>query len=293
MGHQHHPARGGPREVAEEVHHLNLERGVEARGGLVEEEQARPVQQLRAHPHPLALTAREVSDAGAPVGLEGQLGQHAVHGGAHVAGVDARETQAGGVRQGLVHREQRMHDLVLGHVAHVGQPGGHRLSVEGHAARAGTAHARQRAKQGGLARAALPDDGHQLARADRQRHGLEDVLAVATHGDARGLEAQSRPLVPGGEARSVEAQAVRADLDERPVLDHGATDRPAVELRAALGVEVAQLELAAARHHRRVEARDPGAPQHHVVAVGPPEGQLAALEGDDHLVLLSLPGHGE
>ena len=117
--HQHHAAGVG--QLAQHRHHLPVQRRVQARGRLVEDQQRRTGQQLQRHRGALALTAGELVDAGVAVLGHLEFLEHlrddlfAV-----VLGGVRRQPQFGGVHQRLVDGQLAVHDVVLRHHADPG-----------------------------------------------------------------------------------------------------------------------------------------------------------------------------
>ena len=111
--HQHHATGVG--QLPQHRHDLQVQRGVQARGRLVEDQQRRPGEQFECHRGALALAAGELVDPG--VGVLGQpqfleyLGDDLFAVG--LAGV-GRQPQFGGVAQRLVDGQLAVHDVVLG-----------------------------------------------------------------------------------------------------------------------------------------------------------------------------------
>ena len=71
----------------------------------------------------------------------------------------------------------------------------------------GRRHPGERLHQRRLARAALADDRHELARLEPSVVWLQDLLVLDRDRDALGVEAQRAPLVAGDERRAVEDRA--------------------------------------------------------------------------------------
>lgn len=171
-------------QFAQDAHHLALSAGVEARGGFIQEEKPRPRQEFGADAHALGLPAAQSLDLNIFALAETERFQHF-----HDAflplvrsGV-GREAQARRVVQRLVNRQLFVDGVVLRHVAEVGavrieiaiQVG----AVDQHGAIGGGAEAIQCIEEGGFARTADANDGHELARADRERDVLEQIEPLA------------------------------------------------------------------------------------------------------------------
>ena len=111
--HDHHAAGVG--QLPQHHHDLVVQRRIQARGRLVEDQQGRPGEQLEGHRGAFALTAGQLVDPG--VGVLGQV-EFLEYlrddlGAVGFAGV-GRQPQFGGVAQRLVHRQLAVHDVVLG-----------------------------------------------------------------------------------------------------------------------------------------------------------------------------------
>ena len=102
--HEHHAAGVG--ELAQHRHHLPVQRGVQAGGRLVEDQQRRPGQQFQRHRRALALTAGQLVDAGVAGAWSSRVPRApACHDlVAVVLGGVRRQPQLGGVHQRLLAR---------------------------------------------------------------------------------------------------------------------------------------------------------------------------------------------
>ena len=110
--HEHHATGVG--QLAQHRHDLVVQRRVQARGRLVEDQQRRPGEQFQRHRGAFALAAGQLVDPG--VGVLGQL-EFLEHlrddlGAVGFAGV-GRQPQFGGVAQRLVDRQLAVHHVVL------------------------------------------------------------------------------------------------------------------------------------------------------------------------------------
>ena len=114
--HDHHAAGVG--QLAQHRHDLVVQRRIQTRRRLVEDQQGRPGEQLECDRGPFALTTGQLVDPG--IGVFGQvefvdyLGDDL--GAVGFCGV-GRQPQFGGVAQRLVNRELAVHDVVLGNHA--------------------------------------------------------------------------------------------------------------------------------------------------------------------------------
>ena len=110
-------------QLAQELHHLRLEPGIEARGGLVEEQQAGPAQELGRDPDPLPLPARKRADAGIGMRLEPRSSSaRSTAASISSSPVSAGSRSAPSSASDSLHAQVRVDDLVLGQVADVGEP---------------------------------------------------------------------------------------------------------------------------------------------------------------------------
>ena len=173
-----------------------------------------------------------------------------------------------------------MDDVVLGHVADVGQATREVLAVERDPATARPRDSGERLEQRALAGAALADDRHQLAGLDRDRRRGEDRLVLDADLDLGRVEPQRAVIVAGEERVAVEDEPVGPDPDLGPGLESSARRQLAVQARAVARAEVGQLDAVALAHHLGVEARDVRVGQHDVVGAVAPDRQPIALEGD-------------
>ena len=120
--HKHHPAGVG--EPAQHRHHLTVQRWVQARGRLVEDQQRRAGQQLHRHRRPLALTTGKLVDPGLLVLGQLELVEDALDDlPAILGGRVRRQPQLGRVLERVLQRQLPVHDVVLGHHS---DPGTHR-----------------------------------------------------------------------------------------------------------------------------------------------------------------------
>ena len=111
----------GVGELAQHRHDLAVQRGVQARGRFVEDQQRRAGQQLERDRGALALAAGELVDAGVEVLGHLEFFEHLVDDLLAVGlGGVGRQPQFGGVHQGLADGELAVHDVVLRHHADSG-----------------------------------------------------------------------------------------------------------------------------------------------------------------------------
>jgi hypothetical protein len=174
--HQHHAAGVG--ELAQHQHDLTVQRGVQTRRRLIEQQQRRLGEQLERHRRAFALPAGELVHPG--VGVFGQV-EFLEHLGDDLgpfllAGV-GRQPQLGGVAQRLVHGQLAVHDVVLRDhpdpAAHGGVFGVDVMALEGDRAGAGAGVSRDQPRQRGLAGAGATDDRGQRAGPGGQRNVVQ------------------------------------------------------------------------------------------------------------------------
>ena len=114
----HHDHAAGIGELAQHRHHLAVQRGIQARGGLVEDQQRRTGQQFHRHRGAFALATGEPVDSCLRVRRQLEFVEHLRD---HLApillGGVRRQPQLGRVAQRLLDGELAMHDVVLRHHA--------------------------------------------------------------------------------------------------------------------------------------------------------------------------------
>ena len=111
--HDHHPAGVG--QLAQHHHDLVVQRRIQTRCRLVEDQQRRPGQQLERDRRPFALPTGQLVHPG--IGVLGQVELFEDVGddlGAIALGGVGWQPQFGGVAQRLVDRQLAVHDVVLG-----------------------------------------------------------------------------------------------------------------------------------------------------------------------------------
>ncbi len=280
MGHERDAARL-VRELPEERHHPGLEPRIHPGGGLVQEEQAGTPQQLTRDAGAAPLAAGERVHPRAGVLVERQLVEDALDGGIDLLGGGVLgQPQARGEAERLPHLEQPVDDVLLRHVADVGEAVGERLAVDFDGTRRRRVHAGQHLQERGLAGAALADDRHQLPRLERRRGRREDLLLPGAHGHPARLEPKRADLAARDQAVAVEDQPVGPDADDGAVRELGALDQVAVDPGAVARVEVDDLHLPVADQQLGVEARHVRVGQDQVVRGVAADGEPHALEPD-------------
>ena len=239
-----------------------LEARVEAGRRLVEEQQARPAEQLGRDARPACAARPTASRSGSrrarssPSSSRTRCDRRLDVGPARVV----RQPQPRGVAQRLAHGQLAVDDLVLGQVADVGEPGRDRLAADRDRPAGRVGDAGERLDQRRLAGAALADDRDELAGLDRERRAARICLSLTSHRDALGVQPQRAPLARRDEAGAVEDQPVRADPDLRARRRPGAaaTSSP-FDARAVARAEVAELDdPAVSARPRRGSARRSG-----------------------------------
>lgn len=224
-------------EVAQHVHHRAVHAGVEAGGGLVQEEQGGLGEQFQGDGDAFALSAGEAVDGLVGALFEAEFTDHLVDPGlAFGLGGVLWEAQFGGVGEGAPDGELGVQDVVLGDesdaAAQFGVVAVEVAPVVEDGAPVGGAQAGQCAEQGGLAGSAGAHDGEQAFHADREGDPVEEGLAPVVDGDGEVLDVEGDlsgvdellELVPD------EAEDGVADADD-VALGEGAAPRTAVPLR--------------------------------------------------------------
>ena len=191
------------------------------------------------------------------------------------------EPQSSGVLERLRDGEIRMDDLVLGQIPDVGQPCADGLAIDGDRATRWGCDAGERLEQRRLARAALADEGDELAGLDAERRLGQDLLFSHAHRHALGVESQRALLGAGDEGRPVEDEPVRSDAHLGARLQQCRAHELAVDPRAVARAEVADRDAIFQAGHLRVEARDVRVLQNHVVGPVSPQGEVLLGELDD------------
>ena len=174
-------------EVIEGLLHKVFALGVKGRGGLVENEDGRILENGARYADALPLTARQVAAAVAYVGVKLLFGGHD-----KVVGIGNLSRLDYFLLRGILHTEGDVvietvvkQNSLLVHIAHEGAQVvlGHLTDVDAVDADAALVHiveARQQVGQRGLARAALPHERHRLALRYGERHVVNHAfLAIA------------------------------------------------------------------------------------------------------------------
>ena len=208
--HQHHATGVG--QLPQHRHDLPVQRGVQAGGGLVEDQQRRPGQQFERHRRALALPAGQLVDPGVEVlghlELFENLGDDLFAVG--LRGV-RRQPQLGGVHQGLPDGELAVHHVVLrDHADSASQRGVFGVDVVAFEAdragcRMGVTGDQSRERR--LACTRRSDDGRQHARSRGQRDVVQQCLVAldgprdAVHFEAAGRGSRPRSRCGGPACR--------------------------------------------------------------------------------------------
>lgn len=183
------------REVAQHVHHRAVHAGVEAGGGLVQEEQGRLGEQFQGDGDAFALAAGEAVDGQVGALFEAEFTDHLVDPGlAFGLGGVLREAQFGGVGEGAPDGELGVQDVVLRDeadtAAQLGVVAVEVAPVVQDGAPVGGAQAGQCAEQGGFAGSAGAHDGEQAFGTDREGDLVEEGLAAAVDDDGEVLHVE-------------------------------------------------------------------------------------------------------
>ena len=246
-------------EAAEQLHDVAVHARVEARGGLVQEDQRRLGEELQGHRDALALAAGEGGDLLLLVDVQLELAQHLVDALlALVLGGVGGEAQLGRVLQRLLDGQLLVQDVVLRDqtdaLAQLGELLVQVPVVVEDVALVGGPVAGERLEQGGLSGARGADDRDEGLLGDAEGDVLEDVLAAVDRdgqvaggeGDVTGVDELFEPVADDAEGRVADADDVvagraadAAALGDRLAVDVGAVVRAEVaDLHAAVGGRV-------------------------------------------------------
>ena len=177
-------------EVVEGFLHQVLTLGVERRGGLVEDEDGRVLEDGSGNAYALPLAAREFAATVANVGVKSLLGCHD-----EVVGIGNARCLLHLLARGVLHSKgdvvvERVveENRLLVHVAHEGTKLCHAVvaqihTVDGDAALVHVVESRQQVGNSCLSRATLPHECHRLATGDVDAHAVDypSVLVAEAH----------------------------------------------------------------------------------------------------------------
>ena len=263
-------------ELAQHLHHLLVQRGVQSGRRLVEHEQRRTGQQLQCDRRTFALPARQLVDAGVRVRRQLEFLEHLRdHALPVLLGGVRRHPQFRRVAQRLVDGELPMHDVVLRNHA---DPGAHRrvlgvdvVRFEQHRTAVRPRAARDHVQQRGLARTRRADHRGQRGRLDGERNTVQQC-AIACDGQADVAHLEATGLVGGFDATDeiavLEHKVDVADRDDVVLPQRRVLDAMAVDERAIGAVGVLYLHTFWRRHQRRVMVRGQHIWDHDVVSEG-------------------------
>ena len=264
VGDDEHDA-AGVGELAQHRHHLAVQRGVQAGGRFVEDQQRRAGQEFECDRGAFALPAGELVDAG--VGMLGHLELFEDlrdHLGAVLFGGVRREAQLGGIHQRLVDGQFAVYHVVLGNHA---DPGAQRRILgmdvvaferDGAGGRMGVAGDLPRER--GLAGAGGSDHRGQRAGASGDGDVVEQRL-VALDGPRQPAYVQTAGggvgggLGAAGQRAAVEHQVDVADRDGVAIAEQRGVDTGAVDECAVDAAVVADLGPGRGGHQRGVVSR--------------------------------------
>jgi hypothetical protein len=162
--------------------HVLAQLDVERAQRLVQEQRRRPVDQRPGERHPLLLPAGELRRTPPLVALQRDHAQHLPHPRAPLALGHALEPRP--ERDVVLHGHVREQRVVLEHEVHVAPVGGHVadvLTAQQHASARGRLEPRDQAQRGGLPAPGGPEQGEELALADRHVdlvHGGHAAVAL-------------------------------------------------------------------------------------------------------------------
>ncbi len=182
MGAEHHGLR--PADVLDQRPHIGELVGVQAAGGLIEDQHLRVMDQGLRQAHPLAVALAQLPDA--LVLLAPQA--HQLHHALGPRGPVAQPVHPRHEAQVLMHVQVQVQRVVLGQVAHVAaHVHAVRTGVEaahGGRARSGRDEAGEHLHHGALARAVGAQEAHHFAGADLEGHRVQRLLRAVDLGDA-------------------------------------------------------------------------------------------------------------
>jgi len=285
-------------QIAQQLHHLRLGARIQARGGLIEEKEARFGQQLNADGHPLALPATEGGHQVVPLAFQAQLAKD-LHDAlvAFLPGGVGWHPQLSRIVQGLVDRQLAVDDVLLRHIPHLAAvfidvgievpP----VDQNPRPRTVGGVETGQGVHKSGFAGAAGPHQGHKLLRIDRDGDTLEDIgLLTVPLFDAQGIKAEVARLVKVADAILLEDEAEGGDVDLVALFDPDLFLHPlAVDKGAVVAPQVAQAEASAKLLDDGVVAGHAGVPEYQDVAAVPSDGDTPpGLGQDSHIEILSL-----
>jgi len=190
-GEDHRDTSAG--ELAQQAHHLRRRRRVQARGGFIQEEGARPGKQLDRDAGALALAPRQHPDRDiTPIG-QVQLAQYFIDHPVSLPGRCAgRQAESRRVLQRAPQRHLAVDDVVLGDVADARVRRGTGIdpnAVMHDLASRGRPQPRKNLEQGGLSRSAAAHKSNELTRLDGEGHLVEDLTPPGMLADADGVDA--------------------------------------------------------------------------------------------------------
>jgi hypothetical protein len=230
------PGAGAVGQAGQELHDVTVELGVQAAGGLVQEQQGGAGEQLDGGGHALLLSARELLDALVHVGGQVQILQDLVNArGALGLGDVLGEAQLSGVVQGLTHGQGAVDDVRLRH--HTDLVAHNRVvlvdveAVEEDLAVLGLLLTGEGLEERGLARARGADDGQELVPAQGEGDLVQQGHTAVVDGEDNVLGHQ----VTGGASRRLDLdQAIGVNGHEvgAHTQDHGLGDHQAGDAHA-------------------------------------------------------------
>ena len=171
-----------------ELHPL-LELGIESCQRLIQQQQARPVDQRPRYGHALTLATGQLVRKALLHAEQRNIVERFMHPGSDLLGRHAVHPEREGdvLRHGHVGKQ----GVALEHgvdVAILRRDPGHVLAIEENAATVGLVEARDHAQQRGLAAAGGSEEGEELASLDGQADGVDRCKIPKTSGDLLNLE---------------------------------------------------------------------------------------------------------
>jgi len=270
-------------EVAEEFHELEFRGGIEAGGGLVEEEDRWACEELDGDADALALAAGEIGDASGGVVAQAKLGHGLDDELAKLEGRGAGgKAEAGGEVEGLGDGKLGMDDLRLGDKAPVigaaaGRDGN---AIDRDEAGGGRGEAGKDGKEGGFAGAAGADDADETGGGDIEGDNVEEGAGADDATDVAGMDAAAGEGIDGMEGEAVEQEIEGAELET--VADHEGVlvEAAAIGEGAGAALEIDDVEAVRVADDEGVMAGDGGGIEDEAALGVAADGGVLA-KGDD------------
>ncbi len=281
----HDDGAPGIGQFAQHHHHLTVERRIQTRGRFVQDQQRRTGQQFQRHRRPLALTAGEPVHPGVGMFGERKFFQHTVD---HLLAVGfrvvRRQSQFGGVAEGLTHGELTVQHIVLRHHADAGAQGlvfGVQVAtLEGDHTAGGVRGARDQFRQRRFARTGGADECGERAPPRLHIH-IDEQLLIALDGEADAVHVQALlgdRLLPMHQRALLDDKVDIADGDDVAFAQHRSLLATAVDEGAVGRAEVLDGQALGGRGQTRVLARGQRIVDDDLVVRGPTDIQPAGRQ---------------